>query len=97
MGIEGTKLIRDPENSTGLEDPKGEQEYVVDKIVDHGVDGEGIMRVKVRWYGFTEKEDTWEPVTNLPRHFLRLYARRQKIPLPLLSGISRVATNDENA
>ena len=97
MGIEGTKLIRDPENSTGLEDPKGEQEYVVDKIVDHGVDGEGIMRVKVRWYGFTEKEDTWEPVTNLPRHFLRLYARRQKIPLPIITGISRVATNDENA
>ena len=70
---------------------------MVDNIVDHGVDGEGIMRVKVRWYGFTEKEDTWEPVTNLPRHFLRLYARRQKIPLSITTVISMVTTSDDNA
>jgi Chromo (CHRromatin Organisation MOdifier) domain len=81
MGVEGTKMIRSRESPSVDVTPRTDDEYVIDKIVDHGVDEDGLMRVKVRWYGFTEKEDTWEPVANLPRHFLRLYARRVKIPV----------------
>jgi hypothetical protein len=84
MGVEGTEMIRIRESPPVDVTPRTDDEYVVDKIVDHGVDEEGLMRVKVRWYGFTEKEDTWEPVANLPRHFLRLYARRVKIPVSSL-------------
>jgi hypothetical protein len=81
MGVEGIKMIQSQESPPVDVTPRPDDEYVVDRIVDHGVDEDGLMRVKVRWYGFTEKEDTWEPVVNLPCHFQRLYARRVKIPI----------------
>ncbi|CDF36784.1 unnamed protein product [Chondrus crispus] len=43
------------------EEGAGSQEYVIDKIVDHGYDGEKLI-LKVRWYGYTLKDATWEPI-----------------------------------
>ena len=74
-----------PENQQA---PKGE--HVIDKIVDHGrCDDEdnpstciGDLLYRVRWYGFTSKDDTWEPVRHLPRNKIVSYHRRTQQPLP---------------
>ena len=41
--------------------------YVVDKVVNVRVKS-GEVEYKVRWQGYTTKEDTWEPADNLLQH-----------------------------
>ncbi|KAF2091718.1 hypothetical protein K490DRAFT_20744, partial [Saccharata proteae CBS 121410] len=55
---------KDEEN--GDEDgDEDEEEYVVEKIMSHGFDEEGI-KYEVKWVGFEAKKDrTWEPEENL--------------------------------
>jgi hypothetical protein len=58
-----------------------EEEFVMDQIVGHGADDDGNMLVKVRWFGCPSSADTWEPVGNLPGHFLKRYAKSKRMPL----------------
>ncbi|KAI9726827.1 MAG: hypothetical protein M1828_000683 [Chrysothrix sp. TS-e1954] len=47
----------DPEE----EDEDGEDEYVVEKIVDHKVDKKGNIKLQVKWEGWPDSDNTWEP------------------------------------
>lgn len=70
--------------------------YVVDRVVAHGVCddashpsaklGETIFRT--RWYGFDSSQDTWEPITHLPRGKVLSYFRRKKLPVPENIGMA---------
>lgn len=54
---------------------------IVDKLVDHGfVEGEPVYRV--RWYGYDESEDTWEPPHHLRRNHLLRYFRNNDLVAP---------------
>ena len=44
-------------------------EYVVDRIVGHRTACGGV-EYKVRWYGYTAREDTYEPADELPQPFI---------------------------
>ena len=44
---------------------KDNNEFVVEAILDHGEDNNKNMLWKVRWNGYDESEDTWEPIENL--------------------------------
>ncbi len=44
---------------------------------------EGILEYRVRWYGFDPADDTWEPVENIPRHFIVQFHRGKKTKLPM--------------
>jgi hypothetical protein len=63
-------------------------EYVMDRIVTHELaDGSepsnpaGTLLYRVRWYGFDPCDDTWEPISNLPRsHVLRYHKRKRLAP-----------------
>ncbi|MEM9094861.1 MAG: chromo domain-containing protein [Pseudomonadota bacterium] len=78
---------------TGL--PKGndnddEDEYVIDRIVSHGINednnhpsakpGETVYRV--RWYGYSASDDTYEPIRHLPRNKVVSYYKRKRLALP---------------
>ena len=68
-------------NSPTREGETGNQEYEIDKLMDHGYDHENLI-LKVRWYGYTLEEATWEPVEQLPRSTIVSYFGRKQQPLP---------------
>jgi chromodomain-containing protein len=46
------------------ENQETEIEYDVEKIIDKRVRN-GVIEYKIRWLGFDESEDTWEPTKHL--------------------------------
>ena len=44
---------------------KREEVYVFDKIVEHR-DRNNVFEFKIRWEGYGEEDDTWEPSLNIP-------------------------------
>jgi Chromo (CHRromatin Organisation MOdifier) domain len=59
-------------NPTGNDSP----EVLIDKIFVLRKSDNGKWSYKVRWYGYTPADDTWEPAHHLPRNILRRYHRR---------------------
>lgn len=61
-------------NNKSSDPTSAEKQWVIEKVIDHGVaeDGEEIFRVK--WYGF--KKPTWEPNQNIPYNVVECYFRR---------------------
>lgn len=50
-------------------------EAVFDKFVGYGYDDNGRLKLKVRWYGYGPRSDTWENVETLPREKVRKFCR----------------------
>jgi Chromo (CHRromatin Organisation MOdifier) domain/Integrase core domain len=53
-----------------------EPEYVFEKICGAKKLRDGELRYKVRWYGYSSEEDSWEPASHLPKDAIKLYHRR---------------------
>jgi transposase InsO family protein len=73
------------EGTTGKElpqEPSVEEEYVFEKIVGTREARDGTLRYRVRWYGYSREDDTWEPGEHLPMDALRRYHRRVGLPAP---------------
>jgi Chromo (CHRromatin Organisation MOdifier) domain len=64
-------------NPTGNDSP----EFVIDNIVGLRKANNGKWSYKVRWYGYTPADYTWEPAHHLPCNMLRRYHRRVGLPL----------------
>jgi transposase InsO family protein len=54
--------------------------YVIDRIVSHGRSENDEVIMRVRWSGYSDADDTWERVDDLPREIVEAYARRKKLP-----------------
>jgi hypothetical protein len=68
------------ESLTGEEDDLGDlTEHVIDRIVSHRRDSEGIMQLRIRWFGFDKNEDTWEPLLHIPAELVRRYIKRKRL------------------
>jgi Chromo (CHRromatin Organisation MOdifier) domain/Integrase zinc binding domain/Integrase core domain len=63
------------ENTPSNGGPTTNDEYVVERIVDVDRDDKGHVVYRVRWEGYTEAEDTWEPEANLPDSLVIKYLR----------------------
>ncbi|KAA8565992.1 hypothetical protein MFRU_022g00370 [Monilinia fructicola] len=68
----GSNVDSEPEEELKVESDEedngeqGEDEFVVEKILKHAIDEEGILRFQVKWEGYDKKSDlTWEPEENL--------------------------------
>ena len=80
----------DNDNTNGREPDIEEQEYVVDRIISHGINQDenhpsakvGETTYRIRWYGYKPSDDTWEPIHHLPRNKVVSYYKRKKIRLP---------------
>ena len=54
------------EEEDGSDDEEAEDEFAVDKILDHKFGPRGVIQYKVKWLGYEAEEDmTWEPAANL--------------------------------
>ncbi|KAI9645105.1 hypothetical protein NHQ30_005839 [Ciborinia camelliae] len=61
------------------DEEQGEDEFVVEKILKHAIDEEGVLRFQVKWEGYDKKSDlTWEPEENLEtaQDILNAYLKR---------------------
>jgi Chromo (CHRromatin Organisation MOdifier) domain len=43
------------------------EEFVIERLLSHDVDDDGNVVMRVRWFGFGSEDDTWEPITHLPK------------------------------
>ena len=61
-------------------------EYVIDRLVTHALDEEGSgYLIRVRWAGYDQGSDTWEPAANIPEPMLRRYERRKRLKPGILT------------
>ena len=65
------------------DDPElGEDEFIVERILDHRPRGRGLQCL-VRWHGFDDTHDSWEPARNIHPDLLTDYhARRPRTASP---------------
>lgn len=70
--------------------PVEDCEYVIDRIVGHGINEDadhpsasvGERTYRVRWFRFNKDEDTFEPIRKLPRNKVINYCRRKRMDIP---------------
>ena len=66
------------------------EEFVMDKIISHRINKSkkhryadvGDLLYRIRWYDFGPSDDTWEPISHIPRSKLISYHNRKGLPLP---------------
>lgn len=66
QGKAPAKPVSEDEEEDGSDDEEAEDEYVVDKILEHKFAARGVVQYKVKWLGYDDEADiTWEPAENL--------------------------------
>lgn len=53
--------------SNNSEEDQDEEEYEVESIIGKKYFANGIMRYLVKWEGYSDKYNTWEPIENLDK------------------------------
>jgi hypothetical protein len=95
LDLGGNQLVRHTEqfkkyypgdDLTSQKQPKSvekEQSFEVEKIVDSRVDpASGERYYRVRWTGYDESDDTWEPISNFDKlQLVTKYHRENQIPI----------------
>lgn len=59
-------------------------EFVLEKFVGHEVDSNGNLWLLVRWWGYADEKDTWEPWHKFDRGKVVLSCQRHHLPPPLM-------------
>ena len=59
-------------------------EYVFERIVDHMWTRDNRLVLRLRWFGCSPEEDSWESATDVPREHVRRYAKRRRLSLAAL-------------
>ena len=67
-----------------------EENYEVEDIVNHR-HKKGKVEYLIRWKGYTEKDDTWEPEENLDCPD-KITAYNKKVILSMVRGLLRIVS-----
>ena len=83
----GTIIVEVPPQVTPGPSPTDEietydEDYVLDRLVDHGIDADGQYWYQARWFDFGPEGDTWEPIEHLPRSAILRLHRVQNLVEP---------------
>lgn len=73
-------------------DPTGDQEYIVEKILDKKIDSKGVAKYLVKWEGFPSSNNTWEPL----EHLVECEAAIQKYELSQAVNLAERHGNSPN-
>jgi hypothetical protein len=57
----------------------GNVEYVIKEIIDMHNDDKGHVVYRIRWEGYGDDEDTWEPEASLPTELVLRYLRTRAL------------------
>jgi hypothetical protein len=79
---EGAQTGELPTEDTHSGNEQTADEYVFERIVGTKQADDGTMLYRVRLFGYTRDDDTWEPQEHLPVSALRRYNRRIWLPMP---------------
>jgi hypothetical protein len=52
--------------------------------LSHGVDDDGNVVMRVRLFGIGSDDDTWEPVTHIPKLLIERYTKSNKVKIKYL-------------
>jgi len=56
--------------------------YVFENVVKHAWNDYGQLKLLVKWFGFPDREATWQFASSLPREALRKCFLQKKVKLP---------------
>ena len=65
---------------------RSDEEYVVNRLVDHYFDEDGTLLFRVRWEGYSAKDVTWEPAHHITHNTVLRYCRRHGLPMLMCGG-----------
>ncbi|XP_032363363.1 chromobox protein homolog 1-like [Etheostoma spectabile] len=65
------------EEPTAVKEEEEEEEYVVEKVLDRRV-VKGRVEFLLKWKGFSDEDNTWEPQDNLDLDLITEYMQRHK-------------------
>lgn len=60
----GTERVDNNDNPVAIEEEEAEEEYVVEAIRDKKIE-KGVVKYLIKWEGYPESDNNWEPCTNL--------------------------------
>jgi len=70
-------------------------EAVFDQFVGQGYDNNGRLMLKVRWFGYGPREDTWEYVEDLPTEKVRQYCQRHQLAVRQRRGVDELSSTPQ--
>ena len=77
-----TRNEEHPSGNTPERDKPEADEFVFEKIVGTKMSKDGTILYRIRWFGYSREDDTWEPRAHLPISAVRRYHRRVGLPIP---------------
>lgn len=76
-------ILRGPQGvAVPMDHQESGQEFVWERFVDYDRDPDGQLWLLVRWWGYTEEEDTWEPAEAFDERKVAEYCRRVNVRPP---------------
>jgi len=70
-------------------------EAVFDQFVVQGYDDNGRLMLKVRWFWYKPREDTWEYVEDLPTEKVRQYCQRHQLSVRQGRGVDKLSSTPQ--